>query len=34
MEKLIIICHTIESKLEWIKEDGKDWLEPFVEKNF
>jgi len=22
---------SIESKLEWIKEDGKDWLEPFVE---
>ena len=20
----------IESKLEWIKNDGKDWLEPFV----
>jgi len=20
----------IESKLEWVKEDGKDWLEPFI----
>lgn len=20
----------VESKLEWVKEDGKDWLEPFV----
>lgn len=21
---------TIDCKLEWVKEDGKDWLEPFV----
>lgn len=21
---------SIESKLEWVKEDGKEWLEPFI----
>jgi hypothetical protein len=27
---MVDLGECIESKLEWVKEDGKDWLEPFV----
>lgn len=28
--KNVIVDELIESKIEWVKSDGKEWLEPFV----